>query len=191
MVSTFNEISKEHEPILTQGSCVLKMPCAAKIVQDAILYFEGERYYLSAWCIMPNHVHVIAAPINGFNLSQITHSWKSFTANKINRLLNKTGSFWDRESFDHLIRSYDDWIKSIEYIKENPVKAGLCSDSRDWFFSSCGIGFQASSELEFIDPRSTPFVHIRSRGELPHLEKPCGIYFITFRLADARVIRPK
>jgi hypothetical protein len=67
------------------------------------------------------------------------------------------------------------------------VLAGLCHAPQDGPFSSCGAGFQPASNLEFVDPRKTPFSELRSRGELPHLAKEGGTYFVTFRLADAVV----
>lgn len=66
---TPQEIAQESEPPLTAGSCLLRKPKLAKIVQDALLYFEGRRYFLSSWCIMPNHVHVVVTPLLRHNLS--------------------------------------------------------------------------------------------------------------------------
>ncbi len=162
---------------------VLQNPKVAEIIQSALLHFEAKRYSLSAWCIMPNHVHVVVTPHNSYSLHTILHSWKSFTATKINTLLHREGAFWERESLDHLIRSADDLQKFITYTHENPVRAGLCKTPEEWKWSSCGIGFQFQP-VEVIDPRTTPFVSIRGRGELPHLEKPCGSYFVTFRMMD-------
>ncbi len=178
------EILVASEPPLTLGSCVLRRPDAAAIVQNAILYFEGQRYRLRAWSVMPNHVHVIVQPWADYPLSVILHSWKSFTSTKINRLLGHRGALWERESFDHLIRTPEHVEQFAEYVEQNPVAASLCAAPGDWPFSSCGAGFRPAV-LEFVDPRQTPFVPPRSRGELPHLLKPWGIYFVTFRLFDA------
>jgi REP-associated tyrosine transposase len=133
---SWEEIVSLSEPPLTLGSCVLRKPEAAQIVQDALLYFHGVRYFLDAWCVMPNHVHVVFAPVTGMNLSRITHSWKSFTGNQINQLLRKQGMFWERESFDHLIRNEDDMRRVVEYTERNPVAAGLCQTPEEWMFSS-------------------------------------------------------
>jgi putative DNA methylase len=86
---SWEEITALSEPPLSLGSCVLGKPEAAQIVQDALLYFQGVRYFLDAWCVMPNHVHTVFGPATGMNLSKITHSWKSFTGNQINELLRK------------------------------------------------------------------------------------------------------
>jgi len=185
------EIFSKSEPPLTSGSCLLKIPQAAKIVQKALLFFEGKRYYLSAWCIMPNHIHLILAPIGEHRLSEILHSLKSYTSNQINKALGRKGPLWERESFDHLIRSTDPYEKFISYIELNPVEAGLCQKPEDWAYSSCGAGFQPAPDLEFIEPSKMPFVPLQDRGELPHLYKEGGTYFITFRLADAVVYRKK
>ena len=178
------DIAAESEPPLRQGSCVLGRPRVAEIVQNSLLYFEGERYVLQAWCIMPNHAHVVVTPFDGHEVSTILRSWKSYTANPINRLLGRRGTLWERESFDHLCRKEESVTRFVEYTLSNPVEAGLCGTPEDWRFSSCGIGFQPAP-YEFVDPCSTPFVEIQDRGELPHLHKPGGTYFVTVRLFDA------
>jgi REP element-mobilizing transposase RayT len=134
------EIAAHSEPPLTLGGCELRKPEVAQIVQDALLYFQGVRYLLDAWCVMPNHVHAVFAPTGGMNLSKITHSWKSFTGNQINDLLNKEGTFWERESFDHLIRSEHEMRRLVEYVEFNPVAAGLCQTPEQWVFSSAYPG---------------------------------------------------
>jgi len=137
---TWEKIAALSEPPLTLGTCVLGKPEAAQIVQDALLYFQGVRYFLDAWCVMPNHVHTVFAPTAEINLSNITHSWKSFTGNQINELLRKEGVLWERESFDHLIRSEDDLRRLVEYVEHNPVAAGLCQTPEQWLFSSAYLG---------------------------------------------------
>ncbi len=182
---TAKDIARIDEPPLALGNCILRQPEAAKIVQDALLFFEGDRYSLAAWCIMPNHVHVVVAPFCGYELSAILHSWKSFTANRINDIAGGAGAVWERESFDHLIRSADDIEQFVKYTEENPVTAGLCDLPQEWPHSSCGAGFQPANPGFYVDPRETPYVPMTSRGELPHLHKEGGFYFVTFRLADA------
>ncbi len=85
---------------------------------------------------MPNHVHVVLTPGEGHELSRILHSWKSFTANRINVLLGRSGRLWQEESFDHVIRSEEDLVKFIDYTENNPVVAGLCGLPDDWPHSS-------------------------------------------------------
>ncbi|HVO79462.1 MAG TPA: transposase [Terriglobales bacterium] len=107
------------------GACHLAKAEIAQIVSDALRYFDGQRYRLHAWCIMPNHVHVLLALTDGTELDSVLHSWKSFTAKKINRRLGVEGVFWQREYYDHLIRNDDDFERVVRYIAENPAKAGL------------------------------------------------------------------
>jgi REP element-mobilizing transposase RayT len=90
--------------------------------------FDGEKYRLFAWCLMPNHVHVVVQPIASFRLAEILHSWKSYSGQMANRMLRRTGAFWQREYYDHLIRDGDELGKAIRYTAENPVKARLV----DW-----------------------------------------------------------
>ncbi len=91
---------------------------------------------------MPNHVHVVVAPWNEHTLPTILHSWKSFTSNSINRLLGRSGAFWERESFDHLIRNLRSFEKFVNYTVDNPVVAGLCASREEWEYSSCSAGSQ-------------------------------------------------
>ena len=130
------EIARDCETPLTLGSCALGRDDVAAMVQDALLHFHNQHYQLHAWCIMPNHVHVVVTPLDGHELSAILHSWKSYTSKQAGKLLGSTGTFWQRESFDHLCRSrqHVEWF--VRYTEENPVKAGLCVAAHDWKFSS-------------------------------------------------------
>lgn len=107
-----------------QGACVLKEPKIAQVVVDALRSFAGERYDLLCWCIMPNHVHVVLRPMPGHELAAILHSWKSFTAHRINILLARVGRLWQDESYDHQVRDRDDLIHCVEYAWMNPESAG-------------------------------------------------------------------
>ena len=77
---------------------------------------------------MPNHVHAVVQPLPGYEVPGIVHSWKSFTAKEANRLLGRTGQFWQPEPYDHLIRNENDFKRQVEYVLNNPVRAGL----RNW-----------------------------------------------------------
>jgi REP element-mobilizing transposase RayT len=116
------------------GSCYMKEERIAREVAKALLHFEGQRYTLAAWCVMPNHVHVVVQPFAGITggtpvphteLPEILHSWKSFTAKEANKLLGRSGYFWQAEYYDHLIRDETDFAHAVKYVLENPVKAGL------------------------------------------------------------------
>ncbi len=139
---TAEETADYYDPPITSGSCVLKMPELALIVQDSFLHFEAQRYNLFAWCVMPNHAHVVFKPTAPHDASDILQSWKGFTARKINRALAQTGTFWEHESFDHLIRSAKSLHRFIKYTNYNPCAAGLCKNPADWPFSSAGVNFQ-------------------------------------------------
>jgi REP element-mobilizing transposase RayT len=122
-------LSKEIEEYLDRGagSCCLSTPSAATIVASALRKFDGSRYQLLAWCVMPNHVHAVFQPLAGHALAQVLHSWKSFTGKEIKRQLNREGSVWQKEYYDHLIRGGNQLTRAIRYTAENPVRAGLCS----------------------------------------------------------------
>ena len=108
----------------------------ANLVQTALLAFDGEGYALIAWCVMPNHVHVLAAIKPGYALGRIVHSWKSYTAKEANRILGRVGRFWAPEYFDQFMRDDQHLARTTAYIEGNPVKAGLCENIGDWPFSS-------------------------------------------------------
>jgi TatD family hydrolase len=107
------------------GECWLKNENVAELVKATIKHFDSERYRLIAWCIMPNHVHAVVQPNQGFELPGIIHSWKSYTATMANRLLERDGEFWQAEYYDHMIRDEEDFKHAIGYVLENPKKAGL------------------------------------------------------------------
>jgi REP element-mobilizing transposase RayT len=118
------------------GACYLRDPHVAGIVQNALLYFDAQRYRLIAWCVMPNHVHVVIEPIVPHLLSDIEHSWKSFTAKAANKHLCRKGAFWMREYYDRYIRNPAHLASAINYTEDNPVKAGLVASKTQWRWSS-------------------------------------------------------
>ena len=107
------------------GSCSLRIPAVAEVVEKAFHYFDGNRYQLGDYVIMPNHVHLLVRPAGGRALEEILHSWKSFTAKQANAVLRRTGHFWRDEYFDHLVRSAAQFEKFHNYIRENPIQARL------------------------------------------------------------------
>jgi len=118
------------------GSCLLAIPEVATIVDTSVRYFDGERYDLHAWCVMPNHVHVLVTTGEELLLSEIVVGWKRFTARAINRIAARAGAVWARDHFDRYIRDNDHFVATKHYIENNPVKAGLVSEPRDWPYSS-------------------------------------------------------
>jgi REP element-mobilizing transposase RayT len=105
-------------------------------VQEAILFFDTDRYLLSAWVVMPNHVHLVTTPLPGKQLAKIMQSLKSFTANEANKELERKGRFWMPDYFDRYVRNRRHFAAAIHYVENNPVKAGLCRRPEDWPFSS-------------------------------------------------------
>ncbi len=121
------------------GNCWLQNPDIADLVANALRYFDGARYVLHAWTIMPNHVHVLFTLIEPYKLPSIIHSWKSFTAHKANHFLKRTGRFWQPEYFDRSVKTSRQFEYCVRYILNNPVKAGLCNEFYQWPWSKTSI----------------------------------------------------
>jgi len=108
----------------------LSQPRIARMVCDALHYRDGKVYILDAFCVMPNHVHLVITPrIDSddrvYSLSKIMHSLKGFTARRANHLLGRQGDFWQHESYDHVVRDNAEFQRIVTYVMENPSKAGL------------------------------------------------------------------
>ena len=121
------------------GSCYLKEPRLAIMVQNAFLFHDQTKYRLAAWVVMPNHAHVLCSPSVGHNLAEIMHSLKSYTASEANKMLGRRGRFWQKEYFDRYIRNARHFAKVVAYIENNPVKARLCEKLEGWPFSSASF----------------------------------------------------
>ena len=134
-----DDVAHRSEPATSKGTCTLQRREIAAIVEGALLHFNTERYALHAWTVMPNHVHVVVTPFDAHTLSTILHSWKSFTAHKINKTLGRCGPVWESESFDHLIRDLLSFERFVLYTENNPVAAGLCRESGEWRFGSARL----------------------------------------------------
>ena len=120
------------------GACYLARTEIAELVADALRYFEGQRYRLEAWCVMPNHVHTVFTAFLEQSLESILHSWKSFSAKQANKLLNTTGRFWQREYYDRLVRNDEELRRFIRYVAENPLRAHLSNWRWVWARISAG-----------------------------------------------------
>ena len=110
------------------GSCILRDPTLAQIVASALKHFEGQRYDLVAWVVMPNHVHALLTPRPGFDLGKTLHSWKSFSALEINKPIGRSGDVWQHETYDHIVRGPDSLWHFAKYIVDNPSQAGVQVD---------------------------------------------------------------
>jgi len=111
------------------GSCVLRRPECRSIVAEALGFFDVQRYAQLAWVVMPNHVHALFVLHEDWTLEQLLHSWKRHSALAINRLLGQTGSLWQRDYFDRLVRDERHLANCVRYIRSNPAKAKLSSDA--------------------------------------------------------------
>lgn len=117
------------------------------IIAEALWFFEGKRITNYAYCIMPNHVHWVFLTWekdenrNPVYLQDIMHSIKRHTANRINKLLNRKGVLWQKESFDVTIRDVKHLYHAIEYTVNNPVTAKMVTTPQDWYGTfGCGGG---------------------------------------------------
>jgi REP element-mobilizing transposase RayT len=118
------------------GACWLRDERIALLVEDALLYFDDQRYRLIAWCIMPNHVHLLVETWKSWPLAVIVHSWKSYTAQIANQILGRSGDFWFREYHDRFIRDEKHFANAVEYIERNPEQAGLVARREEWRWGS-------------------------------------------------------
>ena len=119
------------------GACWLRRAEVAELVAQALKFFDGQRYELRSWVVMPNHVHAVVWPRPGHTLSRILHSWKSFTATQANRLLRREREiFWQKESYDHWLRDDAERARLVAYVEANPVNARLCARPEEWSWSS-------------------------------------------------------
>ncbi|MBL7984947.1 MAG: transposase [Flavobacteriales bacterium] len=114
------------------GSCVLKRPEPKRIMFDALKFFDGQRYRLGSFAIAGNHVHVLVAPLTGIDLSDILHSWKSFTGNAINKAVGRQGRMWMDENFDRLVRDRVH-LERVEAYVARHERQGAYVELRDVF----------------------------------------------------------
>ena len=120
------------------GSCILAEPGVGKMVLAAVRFFQGERYSLEAACVMPNHLHLVIRPLEQWTLSSIMHSLKRYTSREANRLLGRTGSNWQHEYYDRIVRNATDLERTVRYVLDNPRKAGL-GEEWPWVWPGPGL----------------------------------------------------
>ena len=106
---------------LYPGRDALQADERTKVV-ETLTHFENERYQLFAYVVMDDHVHVILQPTSQYTLEQIVHSWKSFSARRLQRENGRMGAIWQQESFDRIVRDETEWLEKIQYIMNNPLK---------------------------------------------------------------------
>jgi putative transposase len=119
------------------GPLWLKEPEVAEIVKEALHYRDDKVYGLLAFCIMPNHVHMVFELVSRtdcptYPVTEILRKLKWNTALRTNRALHRRGAFWQDESYDHVIRDGNELERTIWYVLENPVKAGSVQSWKQW-----------------------------------------------------------
>ena len=102
------------------GDCILETSNVRNVVEDALLHFDGEHYRIDSFVVMPNHVHVLVAPLKGHFLSDIVKAWKSYTSHLIVKRFGVASPVWQKEYFDHIVRSPESLEHFRTYICENP-----------------------------------------------------------------------
>jgi len=136
------------------GPTWLKDERIAELIAASLRHRDSKVYRLDAYCIMSNHVHAVFKPFlderslrvrndveklsfqsDDPPLSVIMQSLKSYTANEANKLLKRSGAFWEAESYDHVIKDEEEYYRVIAYVLNNPVKAGLVRDWHEWQWS--------------------------------------------------------
>jgi putative transposase len=129
-----NEIDRGH------GACVLRDPSLSGTVADALRHFDGERYILGDFVIMPNHVHLLVGGMARATMLLQIASWKKWTAIQINKALGNKGRFWQDENYDHLVRDAVAFNRFRKYIAENPAKARLAEGAFHYWMRSDADG---------------------------------------------------
>ena len=141
------------------GPVYLRQEAVARLVVNSLRRgVELGHYLLHAFVVMPNHVHVLLTP--RVPPSRLLQSLKGYTARQANRILGRIGeSFWQRESYDHWVRDEPEWHRIKVYIENNPVKAGMVKEARDYPWSSAAgaqePGFETSLEAANMSVHAT------------------------------------
>jgi REP element-mobilizing transposase RayT len=149
---------------LGHGTCHLRDPRIAAMVQENLWYHDLLQYRLLAWVVMPNHVHALIE-VWREPLGKVVKSWKSYTAKQANRILGRERSFWQDDYFDRCIRDEDHYRRTVRYIENNPVKAGLARSAAEWPWSSAHFrDREGTSHCTLVHPAT-------SRAP----DKPCNV----------------
>jgi putative transposase len=117
------------------GECILKRPNVAAAMEEVLLRFDGERYRLAGWVVMPNHVHVLVE-LWTLPLGRLSKAWKGTSAKAINCILGRSGQLWQPDYWDRWIRDEEHFRKARHYVESNPVKAGLVPAAAEWAHGS-------------------------------------------------------
>ena len=155
------------------GECWLGRPEIAVVAESALRYFDGARYRLQAWVVMPNHVHALV-DIWQTPLAAVMQSWKRFIARQANKLLRREGTFWEREYWDTWIRDEEHRRKAVRYVEANPVKAHLAARAQDWPWSSARLRDEYGRLPAYGAPSCTRLISSNSDESRVQLGAPSG-----------------
>ena len=122
------------------GPMWLQETAVAQLVTNSLHHLDGKQYALDCYCLMSNHAHMLIQPLPDENgryhaIARIMHSLKGYTATEANKVLGRSGRFWQAESYDHIIRDEAERNQIRHYILYNPVKAGLVENPKEWPWS--------------------------------------------------------
>ena len=151
---------------LGHGEFLLRDGQVAALVQVNLLHFDEKTYRLIAWCIMPNHVHALIE-MRETPLAEVLGSWKSYTSKRANRMLGRTGQFWQEEYFDRYMRDEEHLREVIHYIENNPVSARLVHAPAQWRWCSAHYRSARTSGSAGGPPASTNEKRTGTKPDLP------------------------
>ena len=133
------------------GRCLFKKKEIANIIKEALLFYNDKNYEIISWVIMPNHIHLLVYLYPNYELAKFIHYVKSITTNKIKKYIDISEKIWSNDYFDRYIRNHFHYCKTVNYIRMNPVKAGLCKDYQDWKFTDSHAPVRASGSPSMVD----------------------------------------
>ena len=156
------------------GECALSNPIIAQLLVHTLKTFDGERYVLHDWVVMPNHVHLVIEPQGAHRLNDILHSLKAYTATEANRSLGRQGVFWQHENYDRLLRDQNEFERCMQYVQQNPVRANLVATPEQYAHGRAG--FSAGKDAATIESgsfvASASLPAIKSGIDIPQLDWP-------------------
>jgi REP element-mobilizing transposase RayT len=118
-----------------RGDCHLRRAEIAGLVEESLMYRHDVDYELRSWVIMPNHVHLLFL-VKDVPMRQLVKAWKGYTAKEVNKILGRSGQFWQESYWDTYMRDGGHEIKTKRYIENNPTKARLVKSPQEWPWSS-------------------------------------------------------
>jgi putative transposase len=121
------EIASRTEDWLDEGygNCELRQPAISQLMQESLLKFQGDQYFVGCLVVMPNHVHAVLKPLGDHALEAILKNMKGYVSRQTNKLLGRAGTLWEEESYDRIVRGEEHLYRVAQYIGRNPAKAGL------------------------------------------------------------------